>query len=236
MTKALSALAGVLFAASAMTSTAEAGGVRLSFGGPLGSFTAHERLSDGPAGTARYSRRCAEKPSAPKPYSVARHRDDDDTPARRSVRKTPKVEVAEQTPVRRKPKVEMEKPEARPVVKTAKLEDKTVATDVAPSVTVPETPVAPQITQPSLTSIADRTASLETAPITVPAVAPDADPKNTATATEVATAPAPVAVQPVVETPKPVKAAKETKGKQEANRTCKRFSAAVAGLVDAPCQ
>lgn len=271
MTKTLSTLAALFLASSALSSAAHAGGVRLSFGGPLGSFTAHEKLSDGPGGTARYARPHCDKPSyASKPsYSVARRQnDDDDAPARRPVHKVQKapVEVAE-APVHkmpRKPKVYIEKQETKPEVKTAKLEDKAVISDAAPAITIPQSPVAqPQlsgtqstpsaaastpaptpaqtaaqtVTQtptPAPVPVATHTASLETAPITAPAIAPDAEPKTTVSATEVATEPA--KAEPVkAEAEKP---AKNAKGKSDsmATRLCKRFSAAVAGLVDVPCE
>jgi hypothetical protein len=262
MTKTISTLAALFLATSALSSAAEAGGVRLSFGGPRGSFTAHERLSDGPAGTARYARPHCDKPSyASKPsYSVSRHNSDDD--ARRSVRK--KVEVAEapvhKTP--RKPKVYIEKEDTKPEVKTAKLEDKSVISDAAPAITIPQSPTAqPQVngtqSSPAVTASTPaqtaaqtatetatatpapvsttQTAALETAPITGPVIAPDAEPKTTVSATEVASEPA--KAEPVkVEPEKPAKTAKGKSDSSMAARLCKRFSAAVAGVIDVPCE
>lgn len=262
MTKTISTLAALFLATSAMSSAAHAGGVRLSFGGPLGSFTAHEKLSDGPAGTARYSRSSPHCDKPAKTYSVARHRDDDDDAPRRVVRKAPKQEVAEAAPVHkmpRKPKVYIEKNETKPEVKTAKLEDKSVLSDAAPAITIPQSPAAEAqvtgtqstpasataqtpaqtaaqtVTQPAPAPVpATQTATLETAPITAPAVAPDAEPKTTVSATEVVTEPA--KAEPVKAEPE--KPAKSAKGKSDsmAARLCKRFSAAVAGLVDVPCE
>lgn len=252
MTKTISTLAALFLATSALSSTAHAGGVRLSFGGPLGSFTAHDRLSDGPGGTARYARHCDKPSRASKPYSVARNHDDDDAPVRRTARKAP-VEVAE-APVHkmpRKPKVYIEKEETKPEVKTAKLEDKSIISD-APAITVPESPAAqltgtqstpaPVTAQTATPAAAPapapaattQTAALETAPITAPVVAPDAEPKTTVSATEVVTEPA--KAEPVKAEPE--KPAKSAKGKSDsmAARLCKRFSAAVAGLVDVPCE
>lgn len=240
MTKTISTLAALFLATSALTSAAEAGGIRLSFGGPLGSFTAHERLSDGPAGTARYSR--AAKPHCDKPsyasraraYSVARHQDD--APARKMVRKAPKVEVAEQN-APRKPKVYIEKHDTKPEVKTAKLEDKTVTSDAAPAITVPESPVAPVLgTQSTPTAVPEKaqTASLEQAPVTAPAVAPDAEPKTDTAAVEAA--PEPVKAEPAKVEAKAEPKAEKSEGKSMAARLCKRFSAAIAGLIDVPCE
>lgn len=252
MTKTISTLAALFLATSALTSGAEAGGVRLSFGGPLGSFTAHEKLSDGPAGTARYSRPHCEKPSyasRARAYSVARHQDDDDAPARRAVRKAPKVEVAEKA-APRKPKVYIEKQETKPEVRTAKLEDNTVISDAAPAITVPESPAVQaqfsgtQSTPAPVTPAKTQTASLEQAPATAPAVAPDAEPaKPTTAAVEVpaaseATKAEPVKAEVVKAEAKPEKSGKDAKAKTDsmANRICKRFSAAIAGLVDVPCE
>lgn len=253
MTKTISTLAALFLATSALTSAAEAGGVRLSFGGPLGNFTAHEKLSDGPAGTARYSR--AAKPHCAKPnyaararsYTVARHHED--APARKVVRKAPKVEVAEapvhKTP--RKPKVYIEHNNDKPAVKTAKLEDKAVVSDAAPSITVPQSPatqaqVSGTQSTPAVDTASTQTASLEQAPLTAPAVAPDAELKTTTAATEPAPAePAkaePVKVEPAQTEAKAEKPVKDAKAKSDsmAARICKRFSAAIAGLVDVPCE
>jgi hypothetical protein len=53
MSKTINTLAALFVAAIAVPSAAEAGGVRLQFGGPLGSFVAHPHLSSGPGGTMR---------------------------------------------------------------------------------------------------------------------------------------------------------------------------------------
>lgn len=255
MTKTISTLAALFLATSALSSAAEAGGVRLSFGGPLGSFTAHPTHSSGPGGTAKnYSHA----------RSYAARNDHCEKPARRLAQqrakvyahKAPKIEVAEAPAVRkiRKPKVVIERPHREaPEVKTAKLVDKDVVSDAAPSITVPESPVAPVQVTGTQSSPSARTASLEPATVPAPAaVAPDAEPQAAAESTQAAATPAPAAVETAVTEPakvEPVKAeaaktepakktAKETKGKSDAMvaRICRRFSAAIAGLIDVPCE
>lgn len=274
MSKTTGTLAALLLMTSALASTAEAGdGVRLSFGGPLGSFVAHPKLSSGPGGTARASRHC-DKPSVARAYS----RPKSYAVAARKAHKAPTVDVAEASAHKapRKPKVYLEKKEKTPSVQTAKLEDKSVVSDAAPSITVPESPVAPAVVTGTQSSAAaqgagssttsnpasspatpapatTQTAALEQSPVTVPAVAPDAELKASTTANEPA---AQAAVTPAVSVTTPTTAeaatsepetseaaASETKpgkGKAKAdsmaNRICKRFSAAIAGLIDVPCE
>ena len=232
-TKALT-LAALMLASTTLVSTAEAGGVRLQFGGPLGSFTAHPNQSSGPGGTAR-NQHCA-KP-APKHYAkpsyVGRQHQDDEapvrhvkrtapkievaeTPAPRKVKKQPKIEVAEETPAPRKirkPKIVIEKPEVteQVEVQTAKLDDKSVMSDASPSIYVPGAPVA---------------ASEFTGTQSTPAVV------RTAALTPAADAAVAVTEVKQEEAAKPVKAEKK---ETAAAKICRRFSAAIAGLIEIPC-
>ncbi len=215
MTTKTLTLASLMLASTTLVSAAEAGGVRLSFGGPLGSFTAHPNQSSGPGGTAR-KEHCA-KP-APKHYAkpsyVGRKHQEDEAPVRHVKRAAPKVEVAETPAPRkiRKPKVVIEKPEiAEQVeVQTAKLDDKSVISDVTPSIYLPETPVAAsEFTGTQSSPAVVRTAALTPAPeATV------------------------VAKEAKQEAAKPVKAEKP---ETAAAKICRRFSAAIAGLIEIPC-
>ena len=215
MTTKTLTLAALKLASTTLVSAAEAGGVRLSFGGPLGSFTAHPNQSSGPGGTAR-KEHCA-KP-APKHYAkpsyVGRKHQEDEAPVRHVKRAAPKVEVAETPAPRkiRKPKVVIEKPEiAEQVeVQTAKLDDKSVISDVTPSIYLPETPVAAS----ELTGTQSSPAVVRTAALT---------PAPEATV---------VAKEAKQEAAKPVKAEKP---ETAAAKICRRFSAAIAGLIEIPC-
>jgi hypothetical protein len=234
MTNKALTLAALMLASTTLVSTAEAGGIRLSFGGPLGSFTAHPNQSSGPGGTAR-NEHCA-KPEArhyAKPSYVGRQHQEEEapvrhvkratpkvevaeTPAPRKVKKQPKIEVAEETPAPRKirkPKVVIEKPEVteQVEVQTAKLDDKSVISDVTPSIYVPETPVAAaEFTGTQSTPAVVLTAALTPAP-EVAIVAKDAKKEEAA---------------------KPVKAEKSD---TTAAKICRRFSAVIAGLIEIPC-
>lgn len=215
-TKALT-LAALMLASTTLVSAAEAGGIRLSFGGPLGSFTAHPNQSSGPGGTAR-KEHCA-KPAAQhyaKPSYLGRKHQEVEAPVRQAKKHAaPKVEVAE-APVQRKirkPKVVIEKPEVaeQVEVQTAKLDDKSVISDVSPSIYVPETPVATsELTGTQSTAAVVRTAALTPAP--------EASVVATETKKE--------------EAAKPVKAEKP---ETAAAKICRRFSAAIAGLIEIPC-
>lgn len=247
MTKISLALAAALLAGT--TLSAEAGGVRVGFGFPLGSFVAHSNQSQA-AGPGNYAarRHCAKTEQArkveryvaparkihvakaePKVVHVAKQE-----PAPRKIKHTPKIEVAEEAPAPRKikriPKVEIaekvEAPVAKAPVQTAKLEDKAIISDAAPTITIPE--VKPVETT---TSVATTTE--------LPAVtAKDAAPAVTV-------APQPAKDEPKVDVPKTETAEKtEKSGKDkpkikvttELKKVCRRFSAAIAGLIDVPCE
>ena len=214
-TKALT-LAALMLATTTLASTAEAGGVRLSFGGPLGMFTAHPNHSSGPGGTARNQHYA--KPEArhyAKPSYVGRKHQEEEAPVRHVKRAAPKVEVAE-TPaprkVKKQPKIVIEKPEVdeQVEVQTAKLDDKSVISDVTPSIYVPETPVAAaEFTGTQSTAAVIRTAALTPAPVTV--VTKEAKQEEAA------------------------KPAKVEKSDTTAAKICRRFSAVIAGLIEIPC-
>lgn len=211
MTKNSLALAAVLLASTTLTGTANAGGLRvgLGFGFPLGHFVAHEMMHD--SGRPVYNKHCD------KPRVVARSTRsyDDDAPARKIVKRSPKMEAAK--PVEEK---EVE-------VKTAKLEDKTTATDATPVIYVPDTPPVSNITGTQSTPSSLRTAALTT------------DAPSTAT-TEPAKTDSAKAETPKVEAKtektETAKTEDEPKSKGNLQKLCRRFSAAIAGLIDVPCE
>lgn len=226
MSKTINTLAALFVAAIAFPSAADAGGIRLHFGGPLGWFVAHPHLSSGPGGSMR-----------------SRYYDDDSRTSeradckRRSLAQARRARAIAQAREARKEELaraaaaETHRHKAQSV-QTAKLEDKTVATD-APVIYVPEAP-APQaqFTGTQSTPAPDRTASVEN------------NPTNTGAGLE-AENKTEVVVLPVVEDKdtKPSETAQakpaETQTKptvsQVAEKICRRFSAAIASMVTVPC-
>ena len=240
MTSKTFTLAAVLLATSTLTSVANAGGVRLSMAGPLGSFVAHPHQSSGPGGTLRgyAAKPHCNKPAYVKPSYVGRFKhDNDEAPARKVKRVVPKVEVAEEAPAPRniKKAQKIEVSEEAPVeVKTAKLEDKTTATDAAPAIFVPASPPVSDVTGTQSTPSPERSAALAptAATTTVTATEPAVQkPETTAAVT-------PVEAKAVETKPAETKTAKAEKASKDgsvASKLCRRFSAAVAGLVSVPC-
>lgn len=247
MTKSISTLAALFLAASALSSAAEAGGgVRLQFGGPLGSFVAHPHLSSGPGGTARYAN--SYKRHMSKPAYAAARRTAPSLAIAQEQRRAAKVDVAQAQP--RKAKIAIEHPAKVAPVHTAKLEDKTVTSDAAPLINVPRTPEVPvvgtQSTPATVTTVEPvktNTAALQPEVVTpTVSVAPDAEPQKNAE-TAVVT-PATAALVPVEAATEPVKAettaetatGEKRKSDSMASRICRRFSAVIAGLVEVPCE
>jgi hypothetical protein len=258
MTKTTLALAAALLAGTALTSAAHAGGIRLGFGFPLGSFIAHsnQNYSSAPSYSAR--KHCD------KPERVARHveRNEaqvhkvsrpkhkvevaEEAPAPRKIKRAPKVEVAEAAPAPRKikrvPKVEVaEKAPAPRVVKldpkpirTAKLEDNTIKNDAGPDaargVYGPEAPAPVAADVKGTQSTPGNITTAAVTPITTTAKA----------------APTPAVKDDVkVEAPKIEKVEKIVKVEKdeprvkissEAKRLCRRFSAIIGNLIDVPCE
>lgn len=237
MSKTINTLAALFVAAIAIPGAAEAGGIRLQFGGPLGTFVAHPHLSSGPGGTMR-NRSYAESRSSYsahcKQRELAQARKARQIAAAQA-RKAREIELARAAEARRD-KIEVAERSARKakVVQTAKLEDKSVASD-APVIFVPESP-APEgkFTGTQSTPAPARTAAVNT------------NEANTGTGVE-AEDKTEVVVLPVVEENEP-KAAETTQAtpveakpeKKETNTTvaekiCRRFSAAIASLITVPC-
>lgn len=244
MTKStLAALAVALLAGSTFSSAANAGGVRVGFGFPLGSFVAHSNSNYNQSSSYGYKKSCD------KPVRAARHIEREEAPVRKAHRPAPKVEVAEKPEpkkIKRAPKVEVA--EQAPVnivkkahVQTAKLDDKTVTSDAAPTVYVPAAPAQAATPAPVTTAAV-------TPPVTEPtAAAATAAPVTTAATTTAAPAPVTTAAPAVkdevkVEAPKAEKIEKvekdtpKVKISTDVKRLCRRFSAAIAGLIDVPCE
>ena len=223
MTKfAIALAAAALLAAPNFSSTAEAGGVRLGFGFPLGSFVARPHQSYDSAPSYRAQKRVAKKPAA------ARAARTEEAAVRKAHKPKAKVEIAEKAPVKRYRTPAM--------VKTAKIENKSVVSDAAPTIRVP-VPTA-VVATPEVAAATPEVKTTETTPV----VATETTPVTTQTA---AVEPAPAAaVQDVVKVEEPKTETVATTVKEEpkvsvsskAKRVCRRFSAAVAGLIDIPCE
>ena len=238
MSKTINTLAALFVAAIAVPSAAEAGGVRLQFGGPLGSFVAHPHLSSGPGGTMR-NRSYAENRSSYsahcKQRELAKARKIEIARQAAQARKAREIELARAAEVRRD-KIEVAERAARKakVVQTAKLEDKSVASD-APAIFVPESP-APDA----------RFTGTQSTPAPARTAAVDANEANTGTGVE-AEDKTEVVVLPVVEesepkvaettqvTPVEAKPAEKESKTTVVEKICRRFSAAIAGLITVPC-
>lgn len=212
MTKTALTLAAALLAGTTLSNAANAGGIRLGFGMPLGSFVAHSNQSYNSKPSSGYGEKKCAKKAAP-----ARHYVKHEEPAPRKVVKhtaPKKIEVAEEAPVRH-----IKKAVKAPVaVQTATLEDKAIISDAAPSIVVPETPPAAEV------SGTQSTPAIETANVTTETAALVTE--------EVKTEPAKVETAKV-ETEEPKRKINLT---SEAKRVCRRFSAAIAGLIDVPCE
>jgi hypothetical protein len=107
MTKTTLALAAALLAGTTLTTAANAGGIRVGFGFPLGSFVAHSNQSYSDGG---YGGRGCDRP-----HHTRHRRYQAEAAPVRKVKRAPKV-IA-----RAEPKIIKT---AAPIVKTAKLEDK----------------------------------------------------------------------------------------------------------------
>ena len=221
MTKTTLALAAALLAGTTLTSAANAGGVRVGFGFPLGSFVAHSNQSYSEPSYGR-GRHCD------KPRYAARRRYLADAAPARKIKRAPKVDVAAKTSKPEVRKVDVAAKTSKPEVQTAKLEDKLV-TNEETTTEIAKTPASEVSgTQSTATTTSTTTAVLDkesgnsgttTTPAPAKVEAPKVDKVATVEKTE-------TSEKPEVKTA-PVSAVK---------RVCRRFSAAIAGLVDVPCQ
>jgi hypothetical protein len=207
MTKTTLALAAALLAGTTLTSAANAGGVRVGFGFPLGSFIAHSNQSY--SGEGYGSGRNCHKPR----YAARRQYEAAAAPVRK-IKRAPKAAVAYKV--------------SKPEVQTAKLEDKLITNDET-TTEIAKTPAADVSgTQSTASTSTTTTAVLDketdkAATTTTPAMAKVEAPKVEKVAT-------------VEKTETSGKAEQKTISVPAAKRVCRRFSAAIAGLVDVPCQ
>lgn len=231
MTKITLTLAAALLASTTLSGAAIAGGIRVGFGFPLGSFVAHEHQNYSSAPSYSANKHCD------KPVRAARHEVREEAAVRKVSHRAPKVEVANDEPaprkIKRAPKVEVAEEEApaprvikaKPAeiqapVQVANLDDKAVTSDAAPSIYVPESPVT-EFKGTQSTPAAITTASVTSA--VVKDVAKVEQPKIEKVVT--------------IEQDEPkAKAKTETGTASTAKRLCRRFSAAIAGLIDVPCE
>jgi len=182
MTRTALTIAVALIAGTTLSNVANAGGVRLGFGFPLGSFVAKPFQGSSLGGGYGH------KKSYKKPAYAAR-----------KAPRPAQVDVAETRPVKAKPAP----------VKTANVETKSTATD-APAVYIPDTPVKTEAAKTQNTAaLTPQTAEQETE------VKVDNSRNEKVEKVE--------AEQPTTE---------ENSGK----RVCRKFSAVVGGLVEAPCE
>jgi hypothetical protein len=218
MSKTALTLAAAVIATATLSTTANAG-FRVGMGGPLIGFMVREHQNQSYNSGSSYGakKHCA-KP-APR-----RHVAEQEAPVRRVKHAAPKrkqIEVAEAAPAPRIRKIKkvVEKPVE---VKTAKLEDRTVISDAAPTIIVPDSPPAAELKGTQSTVSAITTAAIEPEK---PAVATTEEPKT------VDTKPVEPKVEAKIDTPK-----EKIELPSTVKRICRRFSAAIAGLIDVPCE
>jgi hypothetical protein len=181
MTKTTLTLAAALLAGTTLSNTASAGGIRVGFGFPLGSFVAHSNQSYAGGGNG-YGRHCDRERTARR----IRHAK---VAAPRKIKHVRKVQTANV------------KPAPAPIT-TAKLEGKLE-------------------NNPAATTEIAKTA---TAPIATGSVTPAKETKESA----------PLSTAANIKSSEPVKSDLKT-SIAEAKKVCRRYSAAIAGLIDVPC-
>lgn len=191
MTKTTLTLAAVLLAGTTLSNTAFAGGVRVGFGFPLGSFVAHSNQSYA-GDRGGYGRHCERERTAHRTTRRARHAK---AAAPRKVKHTRKVQTANVKPI------------STPTIKTAKLEGKLESN---PATTT-------EIAKTTSTSIATGSVT----PASVPSTTSASETKPETAAADVQSS----------EQAKPGLQTAITTAKQ----VCRRYSAAIAGLIDVPC-
>lgn len=265
MSKSIRTLAALVIATTVISSAAEAGGgVRLSIGGPLGSFVAHPHLSSGPGGTMKnrgYASHRASKAAAASRLAAA-HRAAKIAEARKAARaaeahkaakiaavRAQKIELAREAAAERRAKIALEKSEKKSFVRTAKLKSGDTANDATPAIVVPASPVSqtaeldPKVETPP-TGIEPEHAP-ESYELPLVQVKAEGQGEAAATAEPVKSEPAeietatvePVPADPVkVEVSEPAKIQTVETTEALAAKICRRFSAAIAGLIEVPCK
>lgn len=147
MTKiTLAALAAAILAGTAFTSAAEAGGMRVGFGFPLGSFVARSHSPDAVRSYGKRGPDCHRRSARVS------------APVRKALKKKQMTQTAAHSPAPQKIK-------AKPVV-VAKTETKPVTND-APVINVPGTPVSkPVVAETSTVQQPIETAAIKPEPVT----------------------------------------------------------------------
>ncbi|MGQ0456457.1 MAG: hypothetical protein ACT4OU_05290 [Hyphomicrobium sp.] len=210
-------LAAALVTGATFTNAAEAGGLRLGFGMPLGSFVAHSlsqesRHSGYSSGRSGYER--MQEQRAARAAKVAA--------AKREAAKRQAIAEAEARARKAKAVAAAQATTENVEIKTAKIEDKTTATDAAPTIYVPTAPAV--VDAPKADAEVAKVGAIDDA---VKIEAPKTEElKQVVTIEKPAQ---PVTVEKVETKPTETTSAK-------AQRICRRFSAAIAGLVDIPCE
>jgi hypothetical protein len=223
MNRTAIALAAALIAGSSVTTAAQAG-VKLGFGLPLGVFVASQlaqgahnasrrnhyenmRAQNRQAKAARAAKAAAAKQAAAKRQAIAR---------------------AEAAEARAKAKAQAARVAARNAeTKTAKVEAPQVTTEAGPVINVPSTPTPVAATVPAAATVtAIETAKIEEINDAVKIEAPKSEQSQQVVSIEPTEA-------PVVEAKAEVKSEPAA---NKAERICRRFSAAIAGLNDVPCE
>lgn len=247
MSKTINTLAALFVAAIAVPSAAEAGGVRLQFGGPLGSFVAHPHLSSGPGGTMRsrsyaesrssYGARCKQRElaQARKARQIQIAQQAAQARKAREIAEARRIELARAAEARRdKTEVAARAAGKAQVVQSAKLEDKTVTSD-APSIFVPESPAPDaRFSGTQSTPAPARTAAVETSEADT-GTGIEAEDKTEVVVLPVVEENDPKAAETTQATPVEAKPEKKETNTTVAEKICRRFSAAIAGLITVPC-
>lgn len=212
---AIALAAAALLAAPSFSSTAEAGGIRLGFGFPLGSFIARPHQSYNSGGG--YERYQAKKEARQARLAAARQQAAASRQAQLQKAQAQKMAAAEKA-------AQIKRAKAAEAAKVAKVETKAVTTDPAPTVYVP---VANAAATPVTTAPVTETAAVTAEPAKTAALEPAA---TTETTPDVKAEKVEKVEKPAVEKSN-VKVTSAT-----AKRVCRRFSAAIAGLIDVPCE
>lgn len=248
MSKTINTLAALFIAAITLPSTAEAGGVRLQFGGPLGTFVAHPNLSSGPGGTMKnrgYGKSQHSYQAEAKQRAMSKARKFAAEREARAIARARKAELARAAAAdARRQRIELATRKAQSI-QTAKA-DNTVKTISDPVVVIPDSPAAQvNFTGTQSSPATARTAALDahnaTSATGVEAdaktevvVLPVVEAKDVETAQTVQTAQ--TAPTTVPETSNQVTSSVSRAASEVANTVCRRFSAAVASLIEVPCK
>ncbi len=217
MNRPVITIAAALIAATTFVNAKPAqAGMRLGFGVPLGMFVAHSLAE---SSRRQHYNDLRDQREARAARIAAAKREAAISAAKRDAAIAAKREAAAEERAR---KAKLAAKASEPLdeeVKTVKLENKAVTTDAAPTINVPAAPVAAATS----TAVEAEVAKVGEINDAVKIAAPKTEQLQQVVTAE------PIA-QPVAQ---PVVAESTT---SKAKRICRRFSAAIAGLVDVPCE